>query len=145
MALERRLKSIRSQMSLEPRQLKAIRYLLEHKTIKDTAKRLKVGRTTLFRWMQLPQFQEEMKKRAKAMMEIGFSLSLSSSIDWHEAMNKRIRSKDDNTALRACSIYAPVLCKQITQNVSVQGGPLCDLDTLVKDLEAIKAKEKSDA
>jgi len=127
-------------MSLEPIQIRAIWLLLSHKTIREAAKRLKVSTRTFSRWFLIPEFQEEMKKRSRAMMEVGFSLSLSGVIDWQESLIKRIRSKDDNVSLRACSIYTPFLCKNLPQTGQAEEGNLLDF------IESIKRapKEKSD-
>mgnify|MGYP001577228776 CR=1 FL=1 len=131
-------------MTLKPKQTEAISYLLLHKSIKETAKKLKVTRMSLYRWMIMPEFQEEMKKRAKAMMDTGFALAMSSTLQWHESVTKGMRSKDESISLRACSIYTPVMCKHIPTNVQVDGASFLDF---AQDMEAGDAKdspEKSD-
>ena len=49
-------------MGLSPKKFKAINALLVSPTVNDAAEEVGVGRSTLFRWMQEPEFEREYRK-----------------------------------------------------------------------------------
>jgi hypothetical protein len=53
---------IRHEVELNPRQRKAILYLLSARTVKQAAKEAKVRLATLYKWMKIPEFRAELER-----------------------------------------------------------------------------------
>lgn len=53
---------IRNEIELNPRQRKALLYLLSARTVKQAAKESKVRLATLYKWMKIPEFRAELER-----------------------------------------------------------------------------------
>jgi hypothetical protein len=51
------LEAVSDKSKLTPRQARAVLALLEHTTLEEAAKAAAVSKTTLWRWLQVPDFQ----------------------------------------------------------------------------------------
>ena len=87
---------------LRPRQQRTITYLLECPTIEGARKRADVSRSTLYRWMKEPAFQEalEQSKRTQFQASLGQLQSLVPGAI--RGLKKLLRSSNESVRLRAC-------------------------------------------
>ncbi len=58
------------QPSLSDKQLAALPYLVSPKSLSEAARLANVGRTTLYRWMNDPDFREELERRRQEAAEL---------------------------------------------------------------------------
>jgi uncharacterized protein YerC len=56
--------------SLSPRQSKVISILIQARTIEDGAKKAGVSKTTIYKWMHITSFREELTRRKNEVMDV---------------------------------------------------------------------------
>ncbi len=92
---------------LTPRQMLAIPYIVSAPSISGAARAARIGRTTLVRWMQDPDFRAEIEQARRAVADLAFAeingLALKSVIalaDLLEDPDPKVRNTAVRTALQ---------------------------------------------
>jgi DNA polymerase III delta prime subunit len=91
-------------LSLTPLQEKAINLLITGKSVVATSTELKIGRKTLFRWLNNPIFKEELEARQREISQavtIRLQSLATKSIDKLEAL---LDSNDPNVVFKVASL-----------------------------------------
>jgi hypothetical protein len=57
--------------SLSPRQSRVISILVQARNIEDGAKRAGISKTTIYKWLRLPVFREELARQKNDIMQVG--------------------------------------------------------------------------
>lgn len=58
---------------LNPKQYKAVSYILESNSIEKAAKKAGVSRSTIYNWMRDPGFKEQLERERRAVFEGGLN------------------------------------------------------------------------
>lgn len=61
--------------TLSTKQQKGIAVLMEERTVRDAAKRVRISERELYRWLQEPAFQQELKRAGQEAIDTRFAVS----------------------------------------------------------------------
>jgi transposase-like protein len=114
---------------LTPRQHQAVRFLLEGKTVSETAEGVGVTERTLFRWLAEPTFQSELVSAERKALENTSRRLLKLSeqaVDFLEQVLNSPAERGSNVRLRAV---------QVTLEQLVRVRELVELEMRVSELE----------
>lgn len=95
-------------MTLSPRQIASLPYIIPAPTLAEGARLAEIGRTTLYRWMEEPDFREELERLRSNAAELAFAelngLMLKSAL----VLAENMEHPDPGVRLRAAraSLYA---------------------------------------
>jgi DNA-binding MurR/RpiR family transcriptional regulator len=116
---------------LTPKQEQAIVALLSEGTAKDAAEKCKVNEATLWRWLQLPEFQSRYRAARRQLVETAIS-----QVQSNCAVAARVlREVAEDTTAPASSRVAAA---RIILEQSIKGVELHDLTERIEALEALQ-------
>lgn len=84
---------------LSARQRQVIRILMQSRSIEEGAKWAGLSRTTIYKWLRLPPFQEELSRRRNELMDVGMD-TLKSQFEKAAAVLGGLLNSDNETIRR---------------------------------------------
>ncbi len=87
---------------LTPRQQQAIACLLSSPTIEAASKNAGVARSTLYEWMRIPAFQEELERAKRRQFQAALGQLRSLVPEAIQGLKELARSSNEQVRLRAC-------------------------------------------
>jgi transposase len=120
---------------LTGKQDKMIASLLEHRTIGEAASAIGVAASTIYRWLQEPDFQEAYQKARHQVVQQAISYLQHTCSEAVEALREVIMCKDTPPSSR-------VMAARTILDFSLKGIELDDLVSRIEKLERIVADKK---
>lgn len=100
-------------VTLTAKQTKAIAALLEQPTIREAAAALKMGETTLWRWLQEPEFQRAYRAARRQIVEHSISELQSATSDAVAALKRNLTCGTAAVEVRAAQIIIEQAAKAV--------------------------------
>ncbi len=119
---------------LTRKQEQAIAALLSSGTVKAAAERSGVSEVSLWRWMQLPEFQAQYRAVRRQVVERAVSELQAATGEAVETLRRNLNCEQANVEIRAA---------QIIIEQAVKGVELIDLQERIERLEQLSASVKS--
>jgi hypothetical protein len=120
---------------LTAKQTRAMRALLEHPTLRDAAKAVKVGETTLYRWSQEPRFKAAyMEARREAVSQ--------SIAHLQSVTGEAVTCLRDVMKSTSASDAAKVSAARAVLDLALKAVEIEDLAERVKHLETLLEQKK---
>ena len=114
--------------TLTAKQEKALAALLDKPTIREAAAASKVGETTLWRWLQEPEFQRGYRAARRQVVEHSISELQSATSDAVATLKRNLNCLNPAVEVRAA---------QIILDQSIKAVELVDLAERIEQLEAV--------
>ena len=107
----------KNQMTLSPRQIAALPYIIAAPTLSEGARLAEIGRTTLYRWMDEPDFRQELERLRSNAAELAHvelnGLMLKSVL----VLAENMENPDPGVRLRAAraSLYVAMRANELKE------------------------------
>lgn len=93
---------MRSNGVMTPRKLRAVTCLLECPTVEEASNKVGVSRSTLYEWMKIPEFQEELERAKRKQFQASLQQLRSLVPEAIQGLKELAQSNNEQVRLRAC-------------------------------------------